>query len=271
MSVSTIEFKDVPQTPPPVVRTRIEAPGAPARERRDPLKPLNIKELDRFLVAWSDRSYQNRMAVLNAEADNLLLDILGAGKKDAVMDALMVVIGSAKGVTELKVPLWSYKTVTYKRDAEGTSWAEKPYEGFETSRDWARHHKYETHVAASRYSAEYLFKHTDAMKRLAAAFSDDYFQIGKRKVLDWEDEAAKAYTIHLTLEFWPSKTIEARVRDAQVATETQKVTVDPAWEEAQDEMIEEMCRHMRESEEEWDFGPYGPIGWGGECGCCGDE
>lgn len=241
MSVSTIEIKDencwvdVPQTPPRVARAQV-VPGAPARVRRDPLKPLDINGL---LVTWSDRSYQNRMAVLNAEADNLLWDILGAGKKEAVMDALVDVIGSAKRVTDLKVPLWSYKTVVYKRDAEGTSWAEKPYGGFETSREWSHYHGYETHVTASRYSVDYLFRHTDAMTRLAAAFADDYFRIGKNTVLDWEDEGAKAYTVYLTLEFWPSKTMEARIRDAQYAA------VEPAinWEDA----------------------------WGGECGCCGDE
>jgi hypothetical protein len=221
MSVSTIEIKDetcwmdVPQTPPPVVRAQLVAPDAPARVRRDPLKPLDINALDEILVAWSDRSYQNRMAVLNAEADNLLWDILGAGKKEAVMDALTDIIATAKGVTELKVPLWSYKTVEYDYDAEGTSWADKPYDGFDTSREWAHHYGYETHVSASRYSVEYLFKHTDAMKRLEAAFADDYFRVVKHKVLDCEDEAARAYTVYLTLEFWPSKTLEARLHEAQ--------------------------------------------------------
>ena len=237
MSFSTIEIKDEnenlwggdePQTPPPVVRAQLIAPGAPAREkRRDPLQPLDTNMLDEILVAWSDRSHQNRMAVLNAEADNLLMDILGHGHKEAVMDALADVIATAKGVTELKVPLWSYKTVEYERDAEGTSWADMPYDGFETSREWAQYYGYETHVSASRYSVEYLFKHTDAMKRLEAAFADEYFRVVKHKVLDCEDEAARAYTVYLTLEFWPSKTVEARLHEAQYVAGV--VTEPVAW------------------------------------------
>jgi len=229
MSFSTIEIKDEnelfwggeePQTPPPVVRAQLIAPGAPAREkRRDPLQPLDANVLDEILVAWSDRSHQNRMAVLNAEADNLLMDILGHGHKERVMDALADTVAAAKRNTELKVPLWSYKTVEYGHDIEGTSWADKPYDGFTTSREWAQYYGYETHVSASRYSAEYLFKHTDAMKRLAEAFSDEYFRVVKHKTLDWDDGEVCAYTISLWLEFWPSKTMEARLREAYVATE----------------------------------------------------
>jgi hypothetical protein len=175
------------------------------------------------------------MAVLNAEVNNLLLDILGHGKKGAVMDALVDVIATAKSVKDLKVPLWSYKTVEYGHDAEGTSWADKPYDGYETSREWCRVYGCETYVSASHYSANYLFKNTDAMTRLAAAFSDDYFRIGTHKVLEWDDGAVRAYTVYLSLEFWPSKTLEARLRDAQNVAEVQEDV------------------------------------WGGDCDCCDDE
>jgi hypothetical protein len=251
MSFSTIEIKDEnelfwggdePQTPPPVVRAQLIAPGAPAREkRRDPLQPLDANVLDEILVAWSDRSHQNRMAVLNAEADNLLMDILGHGRKERVMDALADTIATAKRNIELKVPLWSYKTVEYGRDIEGTSWADKPYDGFTSSRDWARCYGYETYITASRYSVDYIFKHTDAMKRLAEAFSDEYFRVVKHKTLDWDDGEVCCYTVSLWLEFWPSKTIEARLREAYVATEP----VD-----TYDGYVDDWC---------------------GDCGCCDDE
>lgn len=218
MSFSTIEIKDEnanfwggeePQTPPPVVRAQM-APGAPARPSRDPLKPLDPNALDEILVAWSARSHQNRMAVLNAEADNLLTDILGNGRKERILDALADTIATAKHRTDLKLFLWSYKTVEYGRDIEGTSWADKPYDGFTTSRDWARCYGYETYITASRYSAEYIFKHTDAMKRLVEAFSDKHFKVTKRKTIDYTDSEVHCYTVNLWLEFWPSKTVEAR-------------------------------------------------------------
>jgi hypothetical protein len=268
MSFSTIDIKEEnfwggvePQTPPPVIRAQLKVPNAPSRDikARDPLKPLDTNALDELLVAWSVRSHQNRMAVLNAEADNLLTDILGNGRKERVLDALTDTIATAKRRTDLKVFLWSYKTVEYGRDIEGTSWADKPYDGFTTSRDWARCYDYETYITASRYSVDYIFKHTDAMKRLVEAFSDKYFKVTKRKTVDYADGEVTCYTVNLWLEFWPSKTAEVR-----------------HYESVMDSLNPyKAAAELKEEEAYYEFPYYdvciGEDGWGGDCACCDDE
>jgi len=187
------EPSDLPYFTPPRIQ----------RKKMTLLDPLDIYELDKYLVAWSDREYHNKVTVLNAEIGNLLYDILDDGRKEAVLNSLIDKIATSKNVSELSVPLWSYNTVEYDNDQEGTSWADKPYQGFDTMREWARDAGYETYISASNVTVHEVIIGTAALHRLKRAFNDEHFIVETVKTLQGTINNAKVYTVNLVLEFWP--------------------------------------------------------------------
>lgn len=182
-----------PCTPPRIERQKMS----------NLLESLDIHELDKFLIAWSDRKYSLRMQILNAEIENLLYDILDSGHKEYVLNSLIDKIATAKDASELNVPLWSYTTTEYDEDQEGTSWADKPYAGFDTMAEWIRNVGYETYISASNVTVHSVITETAALTRLAGTFNDEYFIVRTVKTLQGSEGPAHIYNVKLILEFWP--------------------------------------------------------------------
>lgn len=202
-SLSTIEIKEPFWGGETTNICEVEPCTPPRIERKTLLDPMSIRNVGDFLVAWSDRVHVNRMTVLNAEIGNLLYDILDCGHKEVVLNNLMAKIATARNASELSVPLWSYNTVEYDSDLEGTSWADKPYGEFDTMHEFIRDAGYETYISASNIRVHQVILNTAALSRLASAFDDEYFIIKTTKTLQGTINHARVYTVKLILEFWP--------------------------------------------------------------------
>ena len=122
--------------------------------------PLSFHSILKLRQTWKLRCRTINTDVWKRHIDILLEDILGHGKKEAILKMLESIIETAHDIYDLTVPLYEYNTTTYHTDETGLSSRYKLYKGGKDTETYIAENGGETRIKNSYMSVDRIVNET---------------------------------------------------------------------------------------------------------------
>lgn len=181
------------------------------------LKPMPMEDFMALDCGWVKREEALRAARMTALEDEWLLEMLGNGKKEKLMEELKKKVATATSRMHLWVPLDFFNSSTWFNDGEYTDNDGTVYESVEAFVKAKGYHE----TVRAMYAVDKTWVHAEmekymlltmsaARKRLAAAFDPLLFYV-RLHTQNLEMEEPNVWQHAVTLEYWPNG-VPARLR-----------------------------------------------------------
>lgn len=184
----------------------------------DLLKPIKMEDFMALDCGWVKREQELRAARMTALEDVWLLEMLGNGRKEKLMEEMKKKVATATSRMHLWVPLDYFNSSTWFSEGEYTDTDGTVYESVEafvkvkgyheTVRTMFAIDKTWAHAEMEKYM---LLTKSAARKRLAAAFDPLLFYV-RIHTQNLEMEQPNVWQHAVTLEYWPNG-VPARLRE----------------------------------------------------------
>ena len=186
--------EDVPSTPP-----LPPPPSLPCYRT-----PLSFHDILKLRQTWKLRCRTINTDTWKRHIDRLLEEILGHGRKEAILEALTATIETATDIHELSVCMYEYNTTTYHKDDTGLSSRYKLYKDGKDTETYITEHGGETRLSNSFMSVDKLINETDILHMLVTAFhAKDYFTVSLNSTALYTDDAVTTFRVKIMLNFYP--------------------------------------------------------------------
>ncbi len=183
----------------------------------DLLKPIPMEDFLALECAWVVREEEIRTARMKALEDSWLMEMLGNGRKQKLLDELKKKVTTATSRLHLWVSLENFNSATWSikgeyKDTDGTVYAS--VEEFVEKKGYHEtvHAMYEMDGvwAHAEYEKYMLLTKSNARKRLATAFDPLLFYVRVHtQCVDLKEPTVWQHAV--TLEYWPNG-VPARLR-----------------------------------------------------------